>query len=209
MIRVLIADDHAIVRHGLKQILAEERDIEVVDTGDADDVLRIVRSLPCDIVVLDLDFKGRSGFEVLKDVKQEFPTLPILILSVHSEDQFAVRTLQSGAAGYLTKASAPDDLIKAIRKISRGGTYISESIAEKLLLNLNKDTGRRAHESLSRRERQVLTLLASGKTITEIAQNMSLGVPTVSTYRARILEKMHLRTTAELIRYAIQNKLVG
>jgi DNA-binding NarL/FixJ family response regulator len=208
MIRILIVDDHAVVRRGLRDILASESDVNVLETGDPYDALKLVRKEDIDIAVLDLDLPGKSGLELLKDVKRERPKLPVLILSVYPEEQFAVRTLKAGASGFLSKDAAPEDLVTAIRKISRGGKYISESVAEKLLNNLNADDTSAPHETLSDREFEILRLFGTGKTVGEIAGELSLSVPTVSTYRARILEKMSLKTTAELMRYAIQNNLI-
>jgi two-component system invasion response regulator UvrY len=208
MIRILIVDDHAVVRRGLRDILASESDVNVLETGDPYDALKLVRKEDIDIAVLDLDLPGKSGLELLKDVKRERPKLPVLILSVYPEEQFAVRTLKAGASGFLSKDAAPEDLVTAIRKISRGGKYISESVAEKLLNKLNADDTSAPHETLSDREFEILRLFGTGKTVGEIAGELSLSVPTVSTYRARILEKMSLRTTAELMRYAIQNNLI-
>jgi DNA-binding NarL/FixJ family response regulator len=208
MIRVLIVDDHAVVRRGLRDILASESDVNVLETGDPYDALKVVRKEDIDIAVLDLDLPGKSGLELLKDVKRERPKLPVLILSVYPEEQFAVRTLKAGASGFLSKDAAPEDLVTAIRKISRGGKYISEAVAEKLLNNLNSEQTPAPHETLSDREFEILRLFGTGKTVGEIAGELSLSVPTVSTYRARILEKMSLKTTAELMRYAIQNNLI-
>jgi two-component system invasion response regulator UvrY len=208
MIRILIVDDHAVVRRGLRDILASESDVNVLETGDPYDALKLVRKEDIDIAVLDLDLPGKSGLELLKDVKRERPKLPVLILSVYPEEQFAVRTLKAGASGFLSKDAAPEDLVTAIRKIARGGKYISESVAEKLLNNLNADDTSAPHETLSDREFEILRLFGTGKTVGEIAGELSLSVPTVSTYRARILEKMSLKTTAELMRYAIQNNLI-
>lgn len=208
MAKVLIADDHAIVRRGLIQILTEEQDLEVGEAESPHEVIKLTREQSWDIVVLDLDMPGKSGLDVLKELKQEHPKLAVLILSMHSEDQFAVRTLRAGAAGYMTKASAPDELVKAIRKILKGGRYISETVADKLAVNLDADTQKPLHESLSDREYQVLCMIASGKTVGEIASELSLSVPTISTYRTRILEKMNMRTNAELTHYAVRNGLV-
>jgi DNA-binding NarL/FixJ family response regulator len=208
MIKILIADDHAIVRRGLMQVLSDERDLEVSEAATPHEVARLVREQSWDVVVLDLDMPGKNGLDLLKEIKAEHPKLPILILSMHPEDQFAVRSLRAGAAGYLTKASAPDDLVKAIRKISKGGRYITEAVADNLAFNLNEDAEKPPHVSLSDREYQVLCLIASGKTVGEIASELSLSVPTVSTYRTRILEKMGMRTNAELTHYAIRQGLV-
>jgi DNA-binding NarL/FixJ family response regulator len=208
MIKILIADDHAIVRRGLIQILGEESDIQVGEAGNPRELGQILKEQKWDVLVLDLDMPGKNGLDILKEVKTEQPKLPVLILSMHPEDQFAVRSLRAGAAGYMTKASAPDDLVKAIRKILKGGRYISETVADQLAFSLNGDVTKPPHELLSDREYQVLCLIASGKTVGEIASQLSLSVPTISTYRTRILEKMNMRTNAELTHYAIQQKLV-
>ncbi|MCI0663138.1 MAG: response regulator transcription factor [Acidobacteria bacterium] len=209
MIHILIVDDHAIVRRGLMQIMKEEPDIEVSETADPREALRLVRENSWDMLVLDLDLPGKSGLELLKEIKIERPALPVLILSVYPEEQFAVRTLKAGAAGFMSKDTAPDELVKAIRKVLSGGKYINESVAEKLLSGLSSKTDGMPHEGLSDREFQILCLFGSGKSVSEIAAQLSLSVATISTHRARILEKMCLKTTAELVRYAIENRLVN
>lgn len=206
---MLIADDHAVVRQGLKQILSEQPDMQVLgEAGSIPELLDHIRKQRWDIVVLDISMPGRGGLDGLKELKQEQPKLPVLILSIHPEDQFAVRALKAGASGYLTKDSAPEELVQAIRKLLTGRKYISPELAEKLATDLEKDTGRPLHEALSDREFQILCLIASGKSATEIAQKLSLSVKTVSTYRARILEKMNMKTNAELMHYAIKYQLV-
>ena len=210
MIRVLIVDDHAVVRRGLREILADERGVEVSEAADTDAALGLIRERPLSLVVLDIDLPGRGGLELLKDVRREHPRLPVLMLSVYPEEQFALRTLKAGASGYLTKDAAPEDLAKAVRKILRGGKYFSERVVDMLLCDPEADgAAANPHELLSDREFQVLRLLGSGKTLKEIAGELALSRPTVSTYRSRILEKMRLRTTAELVRYAVQNRLVN
>ena len=210
MIRILIADDHAIVRRGLKQIVSEQADMIVASEAEnAREVLDLVRTQKWDVVVLDINMPGRNGLEVLKELKRENPKLPVLILSIHPEDQYGVRVLKAGAAGYLTKDSAPDELVLAIRKVHRGGKYISASLAETLVYELVAKTDRPRHETLSDRELQVMTMIASGKTVGEIGEELSLSVKTISTYRARVLGKMNMRTNAELTQYAIQNQLLG
>lgn len=209
-IRLLIGDDHAVVRKGMKQILAETRDIVVADeAGDGREVLEKVRKNDFDMVLLDISMPGRDGLEVLKELKGLRPKLPVLMLSMYPEEQYAVRSLRSGASGYLTKDSAPDELISAIRKVSSGGKYVSASLAEKLALKLGADVEKPLHEALSDREYQVMCMIASGKTVKEIGEELSLSVKTVSTYRSRILDKMRLKGNAELTRYAIDNKLVS
>jgi two-component system, NarL family, invasion response regulator UvrY len=207
MIRILIVDDHAIVRQGLKQILAEERDMEVTETASANEAIKLVRERPVHLAVVDLDLPGKNGLELLKEIKHIKPELPVLILSIHSEEQFAVRTLKAGASGFLSKDAAPEELQKAIRKILQGGRYISNEVAEQLLFDLGKSSAKPPHESLSDREFQVLMMLGAGKTVKEIAAELNLSIPTISTYRARLLDKMNMKTTAELVRYAIENRL--
>ena len=209
MIRTLIADDHAVVRQGLRQILQDTSDMQV--TGEAasgPETLDRVRDDSYDVVVLDITMPGRSGFDVLKELRVERPELPVLVLSMHPEEQFAVRLLKAGAAGYLNKESAPEELVKAIRKVVAGGRYVSPTLAEKLAFEIDAGSDRLAHETLSDREFQVMRMMASGKTVKEIAAELALSVKTISTYRARILTKMNLHTNAELIHYAITNQLV-
>jgi two-component system, NarL family, invasion response regulator UvrY len=209
MIKILVADDHAIVRLGLLQILTEQADMTVVgEASDAPELFALTRAQAWDIVILDVSMPGRGGLEVLKELKSEFPARPVLILSVHPEDQYAVRALKAGAAGYLSKDSAPAELVNAIRKAMQGGKYVSAALAEKLAFNLTPDPDRPLHESLSDREFQVLCRIASGKTVGEIADESTLSVKTISTYRARLLEKMNLKNNAELTHYAIQHGLV-
>ncbi len=210
-IRLLIGDDHAVVRKGMKQILAETRDIVVADeAGNGREVLEKVRKNDFDMVLLDISMPGRDGLEVLKELKSLRPKLPVLMLSMYPEEQYAVRSLRSGASGYLTKDSAPDELISAIRKVSSGGKYVSASLAEKLAHKLGgSDVEKPLHETLSDREYQVMCMIASGKTVKEIGEELSLSVKTVSTYRSRILNKMRLKGNAELTRYAIDNRLVS
>lgn len=209
MIRILVADDHAIVRKGLKQIIAETSDMIVAgEASNGIEVLSKVRKNGFDLVLLDISMPGRSGLDILKELRSERPKLPILVLSMHPEEQYAVRVLKSGASGYLTKESAPDELISAIRKVSVGKKYVTPSLAEKLAFDLETDAERPLHELLSDREYQVLCLIASGRTVGEIAEKLALSVKTISTYRSRILEKMNLKNNAELTHYAIRNKLV-
>ena len=210
MIKILIADDHAIVRRGLKQIVAEEPDMLVAgEAQNEEEVLALLGSGEWDIVILDITMPGRSGLEVLRELRQMRPTLPVLMLSMHPEDQFAVRALKAGAAGYMTKEAAPDELVKAIRKVLEGGKYVSSALAEKLVRGLAPPSERVPLEALSEREYQVMKMIASGWTVSTIAEELKLSVKTVSTYRARILAKMRLRSNAELTHYAIQNGLVS
>ena len=210
MIRVLIVDDHPVVRRGLREILADERNIEVSETADPHEALGLILEQSWSLVILDIDLPGKGGLELLKDARRERPRLPVLILSIYPEEQFALRTLRAGASGFLSKESAPEDLVKAVRKILRGGKYFGERVVEQLLSNPNdKAATAYPHELLSDREFQVLRLFGSGRTVKEIARELSLSRPTVSTYRARILEKMQMQTTAELVRYAVQTRLVN
>jgi len=210
MIKVLISDDHAALRTGVKEILV--RGLPEVDCGEAanaEQILAEVRKRKWDLLILDLNLPGRSGLEVLSELKRFHPDLPVLVLSMHSEEQYGKRLLRAGASGYLNKGVVPDELIKAVHKVLAGGRYVSPLLAEKLALDLNTDLGGRPpHETLSEREFEVLRLIVSGKTVSEIADTIHLGVTTVSTYRARILLKMHLTTTAELIRYGVENRLL-
>ena len=209
MIKILIADDHAIVREGLKQILSESPDLVVVaEASTGQEVLDKVAKNDLDLVVLDISMPGRGGMDILKEIKSLKPKLPVLILSMYPEEQYAVRVLKSGASGYLTKESAPIELVKAIRQISQGKKYISPSLAEKLAVDLEISSDKPPHETLSDREYQVMCMIASGKTLKEIADGLSLSIKTISTYRSRILEKMNMRTNAELTHYAVKNRLV-
>ncbi|MDH4231468.1 MAG: response regulator transcription factor [Nitrospirota bacterium] len=209
MIDILIADDHSVVRAGLKQILSDIPGMTVVDEASSGvEVLDKIRKKDYSVVVLDIAMPGKNGLDVLKEIKSERPGLPVLMLSMYPEDQYAIRVLKSGAAGYLTKESAPEELITALRTVAKGKKYISPSIAEKLAFNLDFDRKREPHELLSDREYQVLCLIAEGKTVTQIADELFLSVKTVSTYRGRILEKMELKNNSELTSYAIKNRLI-
>jgi two-component system, NarL family, invasion response regulator UvrY len=209
MIHILVADDHAVVRQGVKQILADDCDDVVIgEASNIHEVLDLVRQQKWDIVILDMTMPGRSGLDALKDLKQLHPKLPVLVLSMHPEDQFAVRVLKAGAAGYLTKESAAEELVSAIQKVLQGGKYVSASLAEVLATSLSDDLGALPHLTLSDREYQILSLIASGKTVRSIAQELSLGVSTISTYRSRILQKLKMKNNAELTRYAFQHQLV-
>ncbi|MBN1292254.1 MAG: response regulator transcription factor [Candidatus Latescibacteria bacterium] len=209
MIKILIVDDHPIVRKGMRQILSEVDDIQITDEADkACDVPVKIRQQHFDVVLLDISLPDVNGLEVLKQIKYEKPDLPVLILSTYPEEQYAVRTLKAGAAGYLTKDKAPGELINAIRKVSVGRKYISSYVAEKLADELYKDSGKLPHETLSDREYQILTLIAEGKTCNEIADMLSLSNKTVATYRSRILEKMDMKNNADIIRYALHNHII-
>jgi len=209
MTKIIIVDDHPIVRQGLKQVLSEEPDMAMFgEAQNSEEVLELIRKEDWDIVVLDITMPGRGGLDVLKEIKHERPKVPVLILSIHPEDQYAVRALKAGAAGYLTKESAPEELVRAIRKILRGGKYVSSTLAEKMAFNLEMEAEKPLHEALSDREYQVLLMIASGKTTSGIAEEMALSVKTVSTYRARILEKMKMKSNADLTYYVIKNNLI-
>lgn len=208
-IKVLIADDHAIVREGLKQILADTPDIAVSgDTESGVEAIRLHRSNRADVLLLDISMPDRNGIEVLKQLKKEFPSLPVLMLSMYREDQYAIRALKAGAAGYMTKQSAPAELVNAIRQVAAGRKYISASLAQELANQVGGDREKPPHETLSDREYQTLTMIASGKTVTDIAEELALSVKTISMYRSRLLQKMKLRHNAELTHYAIRNQLV-
>jgi two-component system invasion response regulator UvrY len=208
-IKILIADDHAIVREGLKQIVAEEKDILVA--GEAENSGRLMELLEKEkwsLVVLDINMPGKSGLEALKDIKHLYPDLPVLILSMFSEDQYGLRAIKAGASGYLKKVSAPTELVTAIRKIVLGGKYINQSLAEKLAEKFESTKKELMHEKLSDREYQIMCNIALGKTAEEIAEELSISINTVYSYRNRILEKMSMRSNVELTQYVLQNKLV-
>jgi len=209
MIKVVVVDDHAVVREGLKRIVSESGGMIVSgEAADGQEAMRIIKSEPCDVVLLDITMPNKSGLDVLKELHAESPRLPVLVLSMHPEDQYAVRVLRAGAAGYVTKESAPAKLVQAIRKVVRGGKYVSPSLAERLVFDLGTDTDKAPHELLSDREYQVLCMIASGKTVTQIADVLTLSVKTISTYRVRILEKLRMKNNAEITRYAIKEGLV-
>jgi DNA-binding NarL/FixJ family response regulator len=209
MIRIAMADDHAIVREGLKRILAKTNDLAVTgDVATADELLTLLRAHPFDVLVLDLTLGTRTGLELLKQVRSEFPRLPVLILSMHASEEYALRALRAGAAGYVQKESAPDELVSAVRKVVSGGTYVSSDLAERLAMQLARAGSRPPHELLSDRELEVFLLLAAGKSVSEIAADLNLSVKTVSTHRARILEKTGFKRNADIIRYAIEKQLL-
>lgn len=209
MRRVLIVDDHEVVRDGVKRLLDEQSGaISCGEAGTPDEALRMALAGEWDAVVLDLSFTGKSGLEILKELKQARPRLPVLVLTMHSEEQYARRVFKAGAAGFITKDSPRAELSKAIHKVLDGGRYLSAALAEKLTIDLERGADRPPNETLSDREFQVMRLIASGKTLSEIADLLSLSDKTISTYRARLMEKMGMRTNAELTHYAIQNKLV-
>lgn len=209
MHRFLIADDHTVVRKGLKQILLEAFPSAIIEeVSDAEDLLKKVMRESWDVVISDISMPGRSGLEILQQIRLDHPKLPVLILSVYPEDQYALRVLKAGASGYLTKDSAPEELVKAINQLLLGKKYITPSIAEKLAATLERDAEKMSHEYLSDREFEVMKQLASGRSVSEIAERISLSVTTVSTYRARIMTKMNLKTNADLTLYAIEHKLL-
>lgn len=209
MIKVLIVDDHPIVRAGLKQVLSEASDIVVTgEASNGEEAISQVLEHEFDVVLLDISMPGRSGLEVLSQLKSLKPFLSILILSTYPEEQYAVRALKSGAAGYLTKESLPEELIAAIRKVAQGGKYVSAALAEKLAFDLSAETAKPLHETLSDREYQVMCMIASGKTVKVIAAELALSVKTISTYRRRVLDKMKMKNNAELTHYAIRQGLV-
>jgi two-component system invasion response regulator UvrY len=211
MIRVLVADDHAIVRHGLKQLIAETTDMVVVGEADSGlEALRAIRANDLDVVLMDIAMPGKNGIETLKQIHSEWPNLPVVILSMYPEDQYAVRLIKAGAAGYLTKESAPEQLVAALRAVARGKKFITPAVAELLADELGGGKGSNAarHATLSDREEQIFRLLASGKTGSDVAEQLCLSVKTVSTYRTRVLEKMGMKNNAELTYYAIKNGLI-
>ena len=209
MIKVLVVDDHAVVREGLKRIITENVGMTVTgEAADGHEAMLVIKSEPCDVVLLDITMPNKNGLDVLKELHAESPRLPVLVLSMHGEDQYAIRVLRAGAAGYLTKDSAPAKLVQAIRKVVRGGKYVSPTLAERLVYDLGPGSDKAPHEILSDREYQVLCMISSGKTVTQIAEELALSVKTISTYRVRILEKLKMKNNAEITRYAIKEGLV-
>lgn len=209
MIDILLVDDHAMFREGLKQILGRWDDLRLAgEVGSGAEALDLARSGSFSLVVLDISMLGRSGWQVLSDLKREFPDLPVLILSMHPEDQYGIRVLRAGAAGYVSKESAAEDLIAAIRKVAAGGKYVSPALAELLAGVISPETGQPLHHALSNREFEVMSMLASGKSLREIAEILCLSEKTITTYRARILEKLQIRNNVELTRYAIEHRLL-
>jgi DNA-binding NarL/FixJ family response regulator len=209
MIRVVVADDHAIVREGLKQLLAAAGDLDIVgDAADGYAVVKAVRELEFDVLLLDMSMPGKSGIELIKQVKAEKPKLRILVLTMHEEHQYAIRAIRAGASGYLTKESASRQLIEALRKVASGGAFISSEVAEQLALGAMPGASHAPHEALSDREFQIFRLIASGKSISDIGAQLNLSVKTVSTHKANILQKMNMAGTADLIRYALTHRLI-
>jgi DNA-binding NarL/FixJ family response regulator len=209
MTRIVVADDHTIVREGLKQTLAGQPDFQVVaEASDGHEVMKRVRELDFDVLLLDMSMPGKSGVELIKQVKAEKPKLRILVLTMHEEHQYAVRAIRAGASGYLTKEGASAQLVTALRKVASGGAYISAEVAEQLALNAMPDSQGPLHGTLSDREFQVFRMIAEGKSVSEIAERLNLSVKTVSTHKSNVLQKMNMSTTGELIRYALENNLV-
>jgi len=208
-IRVLIADDHEVVRKGIKTILSETRDLKLIgEAENGNQVLKLIRELDVDVVVMDYDMPEKSGLDTLMEMRVQFPKLPVIILSIFPEDHYGTRFLKAGASGYIGKASASDKLVEAIRVVARGGRYISPNLADKLVSELNKDSDKLPHETLTDREFQVFHLLVSGKKLKVIAGELCLSINTVSTYKSRIFEKMGMENIADLIHYAMNNKLI-
>ncbi len=209
MIRIVIADDHEIVRAGLKQIISDDEDMEVLgESNNGENLIELVKKHDYDVVLLDLKMQGISGIDVIKHIKAIKPELPIIVLSMHAEDQYAVRTIKAGASGYITKETAAENLITAVRRVVGGGKYISPTLAETLADSIAGGGGDLPHEKLADREFQVMCMIASGKTVTEIGSELFLSVKTISTYRQRILEKMNMKNNSELTHYAIKNNLL-
>jgi DNA-binding NarL/FixJ family response regulator len=209
MIRILIADDHAVVRKGLRQIITDEfPSAEITEVGDVESLIVQVIRADWDVIICDISMPGRSGVEALEQIKQIKPDIPVLMLSMHSEDQYAMRVLKAGASGFLNKSSVHEELIKAIHMVRLGRRYITSSIAERLAESLSDHNGKHPHELLSNREFEILKLIASGRSISEIADQLSLSPTTVSTYRSRILEKMSMKSNADITRYAIEKGLI-
>ena len=209
MIRIVIADDHEIVRAGLKQIISDDEDMEVTgESNNGEKLIELVKKNDYDVVLLDLKMSGISGIDVIKHIKTIKPALPIVVLSMHAEDQYAVRTIKAGASGYLTKETAAENLITAVRRVVAGGKYISPTLAETLADSIAGGGSDLPHEKLTDREFQVLCMIASGKTVTEIGSELFLSVKTISTYRQRVLEKMNMKNNSELTHYAIKNNLL-
>lgn len=209
MTRVVIADDHTVVRRGLAEIIGEAVDLTVSgEAGSGDELLALLRAQGADAVVMDLSMPGLSGLDLIKQLRIEFPALPLLVLSMHPEDQYAVRVLRAGASGYLTKESAEKELVLALRRVADGGRHVTPAAAEALLAHMDRDPDLAPHADLSDREFQVLRLIASGKPVSAIGEELSLSVKTISTYRGRLLQKMGMKNNAELTRYAIEQKLV-
>ena len=209
MIKVMIADDHILIREGLKKILDREMDLEVVaEAQNAEEIFDHLKDNLCDVVILDISLPDKNGLDVLKDIRAMYPKVNVLIQSMHPEDRFAIRALKAGALGYITKESAPSELVKAIRKVINGRKYVSEQLAEQLAFSVGSNTNKPNHEKLSDREFQVFCMIGEGKTVQDISKTLSLSVSTINTYRVRIMEKMNMSSNLEIIHYSVQNKLV-
>ncbi len=209
MIKIVIADDHDIVRAGLKQIIADEDDMEVAgEANSGEKLLELIKKNDYDVVLLDLKMSGMNGIEVMKHIKATKPAVPVIVLSMHAEDQYAVRTIKAGASGYITKETAGDNLVSAVRRVASGGKYISPTLAETLAESVAGGGSELPHENLTDREFQVLCMIASGKTVSEIGSELFLSVKTISTYRQRILEKMNMKNNSELTHYVIKNNIL-
>jgi DNA-binding NarL/FixJ family response regulator len=209
MINIFIVDDHEIIREGLKKILREEPDLKVVgEAQNGDEVLKNIKNIDCDIMLLDMNMPGKSGLELLSDIKELKPNLHVLVLSIHPEDKFALRTLKAGASGYLCKDTALDELVIAIRKVHVKGRYLSTNLAEQLAFDYMPDKNQLPHDSLSNREQEIMYMLVSGKKVKDIAKELELSISTVFTYRVRIFEKLSIKSNVELTHYALNNKLV-
>jgi DNA-binding NarL/FixJ family response regulator len=207
--KILIVDDHELIREGLKKVLVKHPEMNVVgEAGDSIELYDQLKRIQVDIIIMDISLPGRSGLDIVNDLKKSYPEIKILILSMHPEDRFAVRALKAGAAGYLTKQSAAQELVKAIKKVMSGGKYITPALAEQLALEIETPSDKPAHELLSNREFEIMRMIGFGKSVGEIGGELSLSVNTITSYRARIMEKMKMKTNAELIRYAIQHQLV-
>jgi DNA-binding NarL/FixJ family response regulator len=210
MFKIFIADDHAVVRQGLKQIISEVSDMQIVGESDNGfDVVDCLKADSYDMVILDITMPGPNILDLVKQIHQVKPQMPILVLSIHPEEQYAVRVLRSGASGYLTKESAPEELVNAVRKVAKGGKYVSAALAEKLLFTLGTDQEKLPHDNLSDREYQALCMIAAGKTVKDIAQDLNLSEKTISTYRSRVLQKMGMKNNAEITHYAFKYGLVN
>jgi DNA-binding NarL/FixJ family response regulator len=208
MINLVIVDDHPIVRKGIKQLFDEASDINVVfEASNGQEIFKIIKERSVDMILLDISMPGKSGLEILKQLKVEYPDLLVLILSMYPEEQYAIRALKAGASGYITKESAPEELVNAVHKIYNGGRYVSTSLAEKLVSKFNENKDILLHEKLSDREFQVMCMIASGKSVTNIAHELFLSIKTVSTYRTRILKKMNFNSNSDITRYAMENHL--
>ena len=208
-LRILVADDHDLIRRGVRTLLEAHAGWEIcAEASTGREAVAKAKELEPDIAILDISMPGRSGLDVLRDLKAARPKLPVLVLSMHPEDQYGKRMLSAGAAGYMNKESAPEELVKAVRKVLAGGRYVSAALAEKLASDMSEDAGRPLHEALSHREFEILRMIGAGRAVSQIAGELHLGVTTVSTYRARILIKMHMTTTAELMHYALHNRLL-